>query len=64
MKIHLKLAAKWDIFCYSLEVYYVYILQLKDKTYHHGSAADLKQRLSNHKSGVVIYPSHLKMLRV
>ena len=29
-------------FCYNLFMYYVYILKLKDLTYYHGSAEDLK----------------------
>lgn len=41
-------------------MYYVYILQLKDKTYYHGSAADLKERLRDHKDGSVSSTKNLR----
>lgn len=34
-------------------MFYIYILQLKDKSYYHGYSNDLKQRLRAHQQGVV-----------
>lgn len=34
-------------------MYYVYIFQLKDKSYYHGSSADLKTRIKAHNDGTV-----------
>jgi len=34
-------------------VYYVYILQLKDSFYYVGYSNNLKQRISEHKRGIV-----------
>ena len=56
--------AKGDIFCYHLRMYYAYILQLKDLTYYHGSAADLKERLKDHKHGLVSSTKNLMPLKL
>ncbi len=45
---------------YTEYVYYVYILQLKDKSYYHGSSADLKNRLKAHKEGTVSSTKNLR----
>lgn len=34
-------------------MYYTYILKLKDDTYYHGSAENLKNRIQNHQEGKV-----------
>jgi len=34
-------------------MYYVYILQLNDKSYYHGFSDDLRSRYIAHKTGVV-----------
>ncbi|MBI2036415.1 GIY-YIG nuclease family protein [Candidatus Microgenomates bacterium] len=43
-------------------MYYVYILQLKDNTYYHGSATDLKKRLKDHENGIVLSTKNLRPL--
>jgi len=45
-------------------VYYAYILQLKDKSYYHGSSSDLKQRLKEHQSGIVLSTNNLRPLKL
>ena len=56
--------AKGDIFCYDLGMYYAYILQLRDKTYYHGSAEDLKERLRDHKHGLVSSTKNLRPVKL
>jgi len=51
-------------FWYNLLVYYIYILQLKDKSYYHGSAADLKERLKDHENGTVSSTKNLRPFRL
>jgi putative endonuclease len=45
-------------------MFYVYILQLKDKTYYHGFAVDLKNRLDDHQSGNVISTKNLRPFKL
>ncbi|MBI1919360.1 GIY-YIG nuclease family protein [Candidatus Microgenomates bacterium] len=45
-------------------MYYVYILQLKDKSYYHGSATDLKERLKDHERGIVSSTKNLRPLKL
>jgi len=45
-------------------VYYVYILQLKDKSYYHGSAKDLKERIKGHQSGIVESTKNLRPFKL
>lgn len=45
-------------------MYYAYILQLKDKSYYHGSSDDLKQRLKEHKSGIVHSTKNLRPFKL
>lgn len=49
---------------YNLLVYYVYILQLKDKSYYHGSAADLKARIKDHQGGIVESTKNLRPFKL
>lgn len=51
-------------FCYTVFVYYVYILQLKDKSYYHGSALDLKERLNYHRTGNVSSTKNLRPFKL
>ena len=45
-------------------MYYAYILQLRDKTFYHGSSSDLKKRLKDHQSGNVLSTNNLRPLRL
>ena len=45
-------------------MYYVYILQLKDKTYYHGSSDNLKQRVKDHKHGLVESTKNLRPFKL
>lgn len=45
-------------------MYYVYILQLKDKSYYHGSAADLKNRIKDHADGFVVSTKNLRPFKL
>ena len=45
-------------------MYYAYILKLRDETYCHGSAADLKKRLADHKSGIVLSTKNLRPFKL
>jgi len=49
---------------YNLLVYYVYILQLKDKTYYHGSAKNLKERIKDHQGGIVESTKNLRPFKL
>ncbi len=49
---------------YNFLVYYVYILQLRDKSYYHGSAIDLKERLKDHQSGNVSSTKNLRPFKL
>jgi putative endonuclease len=51
-------------FCYNYLVYYVYILQLKDNSYYHGSALDLKNRIEDHKNGIVSSTKNLRPFKI
>jgi len=51
-------------FCYCINMYYVYILQLKDKTYYHGFSEDLKTRLKDHEKGNVESTKNLRPVRL
>ena len=46
--------AKWD------NMFYVYILQLKDKTFYIGYSANLKQRIKEHERGIVESTKNLR----
>ena len=52
------------VFCYNFSMHYAYILQLKDKTYYHGSAKDLKDRLKDHKHGLVSSTKNLNPVKL
>jgi len=45
-------------------MYYVYILQLKDKSYYHGFAADLKERIKDHENGIVSSTKNLRPFKL
>ncbi|MBI1982271.1 MAG: GIY-YIG nuclease family protein, partial [Candidatus Levybacteria bacterium] len=45
-------------------MYYAYILRLKDKTYYHGSAKDLKERMKDHQGGVVKSTKNLRPFKL
>lgn len=45
-------------------MYYAYILQLKDKSYYHGSSSDLKSRLEEHQSGIVESTKSLRPVKL
>ncbi len=45
-------------------MHYVYILQLKDKTYYHGFSDDLKQRIKDHQSGTVSSTKNLRPFKI
>ncbi|SRR5258706_9362717 len=47
------------LFCYSIDMYYAYILQLIDKTYYHGFSEDLKSRVKDHEQGLVASTKNL-----
>jgi len=49
---------------YNSFVYYVYILQLRDKTYYHGFSSNLKQREQEHKKGYVSQTKNLRPLEL
>lgn len=50
--------------CYNLLVYYAYILQLRDKSYYHGSAKDLKERIKDHGNGNVESTKNLRPFKL
>ena len=41
-------------------MYYVYILQLKDKTFYHGFSSNLKERIKAHSQGFVSATKNLR----
>ncbi len=41
-------------------MYYVYILQLKDKTFYHGYSSNLKNRIKAHTEGSVASTKNLR----
>ncbi|MBI2007358.1 MAG: GIY-YIG nuclease family protein [Candidatus Blackburnbacteria bacterium] len=45
-------------------MHYVYILQLKDKSYYHGSAADLKNRIKDHQGSNVSSTKNLRPFKL
>lgn len=45
-------------------MYYAYILRLKDKSYYHGSSTDLKKRIKEHQSGVIISTKNLRPVKL
>lgn len=45
-------------------MYYAYIIQLRDHTYYHGSATDLKERLKNHENGTVESTKNLRPIKL
>jgi putative endonuclease len=45
-------------------MYYVYILQLKDKSYYHGSAKNLRERIKNHQNGIVNSTKNLRSFKL
>lgn len=45
-------------------MHYVYILQLKDLTYYHGSAANLKKRIKDHQGGIVESTKNLRPFKL
>ena len=49
---------------YNYFMYYVYILQLRDKTYYHGFSDDLKQRIKAHQDGGVLSTKNLRPLKL
>ncbi|PIU54684.1 MAG: excinuclease ABC subunit C [Deltaproteobacteria bacterium CG07_land_8_20_14_0_80_38_7] len=50
--------------CYNLFVYYVYILQLRDKTHYVGYSSNLKQRINEHIIGNVNQTKNLLPLKL
>lgn len=51
-------------FLYNIVVYYVYIIQLKDKTYYHGYSHNLKERLLIHEKGLVSSTRNLRPIKL
>lgn len=51
-------------FCYNFLMYYVYILQLRDKTLYIGYSSDLKQRVATHQKGEVSQTRNLRPLKL
>jgi len=49
--------AKWDM-------YYVYILQLKDKSYYVGYSSDLKSRIKAHSEGSISSTKNLRPVKL
>lgn len=45
-------------------MYYVYILQLKDKTFYIGYSSDLKQRVTAHQKGEISQTKNLRPLKL
>lgn len=45
-------------------MYYVYIIQLRDGTYYHGFAKDLKERIKDHKNGNVESTKNLRPIKL
>jgi len=45
-------------------MYYVYILQLSDKSYYLGYSADLKNRIKTHSEGLVPSTKNLRPLKL
>ena len=45
-------------------MYYVYILQLIDNTFYHGSALDLKSRIEDHHNGNVSSTKNLRPFKI
>lgn len=45
-------------------MFYIYILQLKDKSYYHGYSNDLKQRLKAHQQGGVSSTKNLRPIKL
>lgn len=45
-------------------MHYAYILQLRDKSYYHGSSSDLKSRLKEHQSGIVESTKNLRPIKL
>jgi putative endonuclease len=50
--------------CYTLFMYYAYILKLKNKTYYHGSSDNLKWRIKEHQTGAVSSTKNLRPLKL
>ena len=46
------------------QMYYVYILQLKDKTFYVGYSSDLKSRIKTHKEGSVESTKNLRPVKL
>ncbi len=49
---------------YNFIMYYAYVLRLKDKTYYHGSAKDLKKRIKDHENGNVESTKNLRPIKL
>jgi len=45
-------------------VYFAYIIQLKDKSFYHGSTSNLKARLKNHQNGMVSSTKNLRPFKL
>ncbi len=45
-------------------MYYTYIIELRDRTYYHGSSDNLKQRLKEHQGGIVSSTKNLRPFKL
>lgn len=45
-------------------MYYAYILRLKNKTFYHGHSTNLKQRIKDHKNGVIASTKNFRPIRL
>lgn len=45
-------------------MYYVYILQLCDKSFYHGQSENLKERLLDHQNGLVPSTKNLRPVKL
>lgn len=45
-------------------MYYVYILQLRNKTYYIGFSSDLRSRIENHQKGLVPQTKNFRPLKL
>ncbi len=63
-KVVLQYRTKWDIFVIIKYVYYCYILQLNNKEFYHGYSNNLKERLKDHKQGLVSSTKNLQPIKL
>jgi len=45
-------------------MHYAYILQLRDKSFYHGSAKDLRERIKDHQGGIVESTKNLRPFKL